>query len=213
MHTMNEQNYIIKSTSAEEVIEEIKAFLADEFGWVVEGNDVYVDEKKKIGLQFGISGASTTLCAINQDAKTGLRTIPLSNMAVIYHHTSYDNSTIYLSFGENNGVLFAKTEDGRTYAFISYSTNQIQFLSEDSIVIGNFAASGIVSESYRYAVQKMPAVLSGGVFKSLFNVYSAALGQKRNQLVSFSGEIFRFIYIHGNANSPFCAFKVSDDEV
>lgn len=210
-YTKNEQTFVLSAESGTEGVEKIKQFLSTSFGWVIDGDYVYLNNSKLLGFKIVANSNSAQITPCNY-LTLGKTVTTTATSSTIYYHVAEDGKTIYISFGATGGVVVAEDVDGNLYIFAAAGTNSVSVLTYSLDAAIAYQFMGAVNDNYSYAIQKMPSYLFNSVFSSLFSVFSVSSTQLRNQLVSFKGKIYRIIYMSGNKSYPTFAFPVGNQE-
>lgn len=213
MHTLNEQTKIFTSDSVVQVVEDIKAWLADTFGFVHDGDYIYLSEDKKIGIYFFLSGTALRLSAKNAVVTTTINststTIGLS--VIVRYHVSKGESVKYICINDTTGFIVAEDEKDERYIFVtSISSPQYEVISENAVVALKGSMPGAVDETVYYGVTKMPSIFGGGSMKELFAVMSARIFVSTGLNIDFNGKIHRIVTLKPSTNIPQFSFPVGD---
>lgn len=211
---INEQYYSFTASDYAEAVSKIKEILASALNWIADTVEdvVYSDAEKKTGVRFRASGSSAIAAeGINNYTATSSKTFAWANNT-LYIHQSYDEQTQYVSFGESAGFIFAKDENGMRYIIMASAASILNVLGENETTFEILNYSGKVSDRTKYSVQRMPSIIYGGSFPSLYNVLTVPIGQTRNQLVEMKRKVYRIIYLMGASANPGFAIPVGLQE-
>ena len=63
--TLNEQIINFSGSTSTEIVEQIKDWIVEEFGWEADGDILYVNSKQKIGFKFALSGTTLQVMPVN----------------------------------------------------------------------------------------------------------------------------------------------------
>lgn len=212
---INEQYYSFTASDYTEAVSKIKEILASALNWIADTVEdvVYSDAEKKTGVRFSASASSAIAVeGINKYTATQSSRAFVWANNTIYVHQSSDGQTQYVSFGETAGFIFAKDENGMRYIIMASAASNLNVLGENETTFVVLSYRGKVNDRTKYSVQRMPSIIYGGSFPSLYNVLTVPIGQPRNQLVEMKRKVYRIIYLTGASTNPEFAIPVGLQE-
>lgn len=169
--TINEQTISFTGATSLEAVEMIKNWMAEEFGWEVDGDNVYFSESQKIGFKFALASTSLQITPVNSFAGgTTPVAVTIQPSCYVRYHVSAAESVVYISFNDTIGIIAAKDEKENWYAITSYSNAiqgyQFHTATTKAYIVG-YTPSIKLSEAF-YSITKAPSVMTGGSFSELF---------------------------------------------
>lgn len=212
MHTINEQLFVASSDTATEAAEKIKNFFYENFGWESEENKVYVEKDTGLAIVITASGTNISVSATNGAATTTTTTMGVADLSV-YWHASEDEKVIAVEIGGRINLTIAEDDHGHFYIFQTTGSSNVTGVTGNGGAVIGYSSANAVKNEYCFSVQKMPSFVWNCAFPSLYTVFAVPTIQRRNQLVSFGGKIFRIFYSNSASSSiayPVFAFPVSN---
>lgn len=213
--TVNEQFVGFSGTTAAENADLIKIWMSEEFGWIVDGDNVYFDEKQKVGFYFSASGATLYINPVSPFVKgANAIGVAIQTTCFLRYHVSAGKSVVYLSVNDTIGIVAALDEKGNWYSITSYNgaVQSFQFSTNQNVVnvIGN--TPSVKAADLYYSITKVPSFACGGSFSELFFVVSAKDYNFTNQLVRFNEKTYRLAGLRTGTTASYAfAFPVEED--
>lgn len=239
MHTLNEikisilYDSTIGTTAAESFAIQTLNAIGDNTGLTVEGDKVFFNDSKTIGMRlyadgssfyyvsfFNYNGTTYTTClssssSVNTSTTIALRIHRSTNEKVTVIGIGTDAYPYYTIYAENNSGIgsIMKYSQGSGYGAYSY-------YGTDSLPARTSVYTLPPAESCsKYSCTKMPDVYNNSVFSELYYVTSvfsngSTYYAASDQLVQFDDGIYRFVPSSNSGSNAFryggFAFPVSD---
>ena len=239
MHTLNEikisilYNSTVGATVAESFAIQTLNAIGDNTGLTVEGDKVFFNESKTIGMRlyangssfyytsfFNYSGSTYMNCSENSISVSSTTTVTLrihrsTNEKVTVIGIGTDAYPYYTIYAENNSGVGSVMRYYNSSGYGAYS-----YYGTDSLSGRTYFYTSYPPESCsKYSCTKMPDVFNDNVFNELYYVTSvfssgSSYYAASDQLVQFDDSIYRFVPVYNSSSSAFqyggFAFPVSD---
>ena len=201
-HTLNEQSLIITGADADERYENLLTGIASLTGWTVENDKAYCDSGKTLGIGFEHTAGATTCRVEGFHGQTTMEytgNYPLSSDFTIYFHRSADENVEFLDL---NAVycqfLHTINANDDDMFFMPKTASDLYFAT--TATAGSEVYSLTYNTALTYCITKIPDIQNGITIPSLYMAISVANPVRRNQLVTFNGNVYRLAFF-GTSNS------------